>query len=114
MRTPRRTLNSVVLLCATSMMILSVAAPKSAMAATAGLDCKPSNLWFKQVTVGTEKNFNASVTNIGSSNITVSQVSVQGAGFRVGAANLPWYLAPVPKVRFQDSLAMQMVGYVRE
>ena len=112
MRTPRRTLNSVVLVCATSIMVLSVAAPKSAMAATAGLDCKPSNLWFKQVTVGTEKNFNASVTNIGSSNITVSHVSVQGAGFRVGAANLPWTLAPGQKVWFQVSFAPQTAGHV--
>jgi len=93
-------------------MILSVAAPKSAMAATAGLECKPSNLWFKQVTVGTEKNFNASVTNIGSSNITVSQVRVQGAGFRVGAANLPWTLAPGQKVWFQVSFAPQTAGHV--
>ena len=110
MRTPPRTHNFVEYLCATILLILSIAAPKSAAGATTALECKPKNLWFKQVTVGTAKSFNASVSNIGSSNITVLQVTVQGVGFGVDAANLPWTLAPGQSVWFQVTFAPQRTG----
>jgi hypothetical protein len=42
----------------------------------------------------------------------VSQVTAEGAGFQVAAANLPWTLVPGQKVWFQVIFAPQTAGHV--
>lgn len=54
----------------------------------------PSSVAFGNVLVGSSQTQAVSVTNVGSSNVSVSQVSVSGSGYATSALSLPYTLSP--------------------
>ncbi len=58
------------------------------------LSVSPAAVSFGNVAVGSISNQSLSVTNSGSVALTISQVTVTGAGFAVGGASLPLTLSP--------------------
>lgn len=76
------------------------------------LSANPTNLNFGNVTVGKNKSLSETLTNTGSSDVTISSDSVTGTGFSVTGLNLPITLAPGDKVTFSAKFAPQSPGTV--
>jgi len=76
----------------------TLAIPLTAAGATpavrASLSPTPSSLFFGNVQVGTPKTVSETLTNSGTSSITISNANVTGTGFALLGLNLPATLAP--------------------
>src|SRR5882672_7921437 len=73
--------------------ILSVLIPASAVAGTQQLSSNPDALRFGSVVVGKTSTIHVSVTNNGSTSVTISSMNVTGTGFSVANLSLPLALA---------------------
>jgi len=81
-------------------------------AADGTLASNPSSLSFGSVTVGTKQTLSETVTNIGGSSITVSQVGTSGTGFSVSGIAAPLILAAGQSATFNVSFAAVSAGDV--
>src|SRR5947209_1577327 len=80
---------------------------------TGALSCKPGNLWFGKVMVGGSNVLSARLSNTGStSNITISSVSVTGAGYSLSGLRFPMTLGPGNSAQFQVIFAPLVQGRV--
>jgi HYDIN/CFA65/VesB-like, Ig-like domain/Cep192 domain 4 len=73
---------------------LSIALSGRGGTATHSLSVSPSTLTFGDVAVGTNTSQEVSLTNTGTSNITISAVSLKGAGFSGSGVNSGLILTP--------------------
>ncbi|PYX10196.1 MAG: hypothetical protein DMG88_03455 [Acidobacteria bacterium] len=72
--------------------------------ASAGmLSASPSSVNFGTAAPGNSVTQLEALTNTGTSNVTVQQISANGAGFSVSLAALPWSLAPGQSANFSVS-----------
>ena len=89
-----------------SSTILTV--PVSGTAVTSGqLAPQPSSLSFGSIQVGSNRSQWETLTNIGGSNVTISQVTDAGTGFSVSGLSLPITLTPNQSVTFSTTFAPQ-------
>jgi hypothetical protein len=85
--------------------------PLSGTGITAGqLTSNPSSKAFGSVTVGTQQTATATITNTGGSSVTISQVSVTGAGFSVSGLTTPKTLAAGQSTALTITFAPQAAG----
>jgi Abnormal spindle-like microcephaly-assoc'd, ASPM-SPD-2-Hydin/HYDIN/CFA65/VesB-like, Ig-like domain len=83
--------------------------PVSGTAVSLGqLSPNPSSLSFGNIQVGTSQSQWETLTNIGGSSVTISQVTDAGAGFSVSGLNLPTTLAPNQSLTFSTTFAPQI------
>ena len=80
--------------------------------ASGTLSVSPAAVSFGNVAVGSISNQSLSVTNSGSVALTISQVTVTGAGFTVGGASLPLTLSPGNSFTFTASFDPTTAGDV--
>ena len=80
--------------------------------ASGSLSVSPAAIAFGNVAVGSTSNQSLSVTNSGSAALTISQVTVTGAGFTVGGASLPLTLSPGNTFTFTASFDPTTAGEV--
>jgi hypothetical protein len=83
----------------------------------------PSSVAFGNVLVGNSQTKALSITNTGSSNVNVSNVSVNGNGYAGGALNLPYTLSPgqtmnvnvtfAPPATGTDGGSVSVTGYMQ-
>src|SRR5437016_28871 len=122
MHIPQRTLRSFVT-CFAILMLLPVAGtaivgtgivtlPLFFFTNTGALSCKPGNLWFGKVMVGGSNVLSARLSNTGTSNITISSVSVTGAGYSLSGLSFPMTLGPGNSAQFQVIFAPLVQGRV--
>jgi hypothetical protein len=116
MHIPQCTLRSFVI-CFAILMLLPVAGtaiagtgmvtlPLFFFTNTGALSCKPGNLWFGKVMVGSSETLSATLANTGTVNITVSSLSETGAGYTLSGLTLPLILGPGKSAKFHlDQLA---------
>jgi hypothetical protein len=76
------------------------------------LIANPASLSFGSVQVGGNLTLSDSFTNTGASSVTISQVTVAGAGFSVSGLSLPLTLNPGASVTFTGLFAPQAAGNV--
>ena len=76
------------------------------------LTANPASLTFGSVQVGGNLTLSDSFTNTGGSTVTISQVSVAGAGFAVSGLNVPFTLNPGASVTFSGLFTPQAAGNV--
>ncbi len=76
------------------------------------LVANPSSLTFGSVQVGGNLTLTDSFTNTGASSVTISQVTVAGAGFSVSGLSLPLTLNPGASVTFSGLFTPQAAGNV--
>jgi hypothetical protein len=89
-----------------SATILTV--PVSGTAVTWGqLAPNPSSLNFGNVQVGSSQSQWETLTNLGGSNVTISQVTDAGTGFSISGLNLPTTLAPNQSLTFSTTFVPQ-------
>ena len=81
-------------------------------AADGTLAANPSSLTFGSVTVGSKQTLSETITNIGGSGITVSQVSPTGTGFGVSGITVPMTLAAGQSATFSVSFTPSTAGDV--
>lgn len=74
------------------------------------LMANPANLNFGSVPVGGNQTLSDSFTNTGGSSVTISQVTVAGAGFSSSGLSVPLTLNPGASVTFSGSFAPQSAG----
>ncbi len=67
--------------------------------ATLKLTANPTDLSFSNVTVGRTSSQNVTLTNLGDSSVTISRVTVSGAGFSAGGLTSTRYPGPEFKAR---------------
>src|SRR5947208_168661 len=79
---------------------------------TGALSCRPGNLWFGKVMVGGSNVLSARLSNTGTSNITISSVSVTGAGYSLSGLSFPMTLGPGNSAQFQVIFAPLVQGRV--
>jgi hypothetical protein len=90
----------------TSATILTV--PVSGTAVTWGqLAPNPGSLNFGNVQVGSSQSQWETLTNVGGSSVTISQVTDAGAGFSISGLNLPTTLAPNQSLTFSTTFVPQ-------
>ena len=95
----------------------SVALNGSGIASSLTLSISPSSLSFGNVTTGTASPAqNVTITNTGNANVTISQVSVTGAGFTVTGGSTPVTLTPSQNltltVQFSPTAAGSVSGSI--
>lgn len=73
---------------------LALALTGTGAAATAGLTASPSSVAFGNVTLNASDSQNVSLKNTGNSNVTISAISVTGAGFSDSGVNAGLILTP--------------------
>ncbi len=76
------------------------------------LSASPTNLSFGDVTVGTNSVLPVVVTNTGNQSVTISQVSLVGAGFSASGITLPATLAPSQNATLSITFAPTSAGSV--
>ena len=81
-------------------------------AASGALSVSPAAVSFGNVAVGSISNQSLSVTNSGTVALTISQVTVTGAGFSMGGASLPVTLSPGNNFTFTASFDPTTAGNV--
>jgi hypothetical protein len=91
----------------------SVSVPVSADATAAGaLISNPSSLSFGSVQTAQGQILSAALTNSGSSNVTVSQANISGAGFSLNGLSLPVTLAAGQSVPYSVTFKPQSTNAV--
>ena len=74
----------------------SVALSGTGIAATLNLNISPTSLSFGSITTSTSSApENVTITNTGNSNVTISQISVTGAGYSITGGGAPVTLSPL-------------------
>lgn len=91
--------------------LLGVGVP-GASASRQQLVCKPRSLWFGKVVTGQSQTQPVTLTNIGSSSVTVTQVSVSVATFTVDNFNPPVTLAAGQSVNLSVTFAPTTTGNI--
>lgn len=81
-------------------------------AADGSIAANPSSLTFGSVTVGNKQTLSETVTNVGGSGITVSQVSASGSGFSVSGITTPLTLNAGQSATFSVSFTPSSSGDV--
>jgi hypothetical protein len=76
------------------------------------LSSSPAALNFGNVSVGSTSNQSLTITNSGTSSVTISQASASGAGFSIGGLALPVNLNPGASATFTASFAPTSAGNV--
>ena len=76
------------------------------------LGSNPTSLSFGSVTTGNNKTLAESVTNTGSSSITISQAAISGAGFSLSGITAPLTLGAGQSANFSVSFAPKSSGSV--
>jgi Abnormal spindle-like microcephaly-assoc'd, ASPM-SPD-2-Hydin len=76
------------------------------------LTANPASLTFGSVQVGGNLALSDSFTNTGGSSVTISQVTIAGAGFGLSGLNVPLTLNPGASVTFSGLFAPQSAGNV--
>lgn len=77
----------------------------NASAVSTQLAVKPTSLSFGNVTVGTHSTLPSTLTNTGGTSVTISQVSITGAGFSISDLGLPLILAARQNASFGVNFA---------
>jgi Abnormal spindle-like microcephaly-assoc'd, ASPM-SPD-2-Hydin len=81
-------------------------------ASTGSLSCKPGNLWFGKVMVGSTSVLPSKLANTGTSDITISSVSVTGTAYSLSGLSFPMTLGPGNSAQFQVTFAPLGPGHV--
>ena len=76
------------------------------------LGSNPTSFSFGSVSVGSKQTLSETVTNTGSSSITVSSVGISGSGFTLSGITAPVSLAAGQSATFSVSFAPQSAGAV--
>jgi Abnormal spindle-like microcephaly-assoc'd, ASPM-SPD-2-Hydin len=92
-------------------VLLGVSVP-GAYAGHSSLTSNPRSLWFNKVVSGQSETLSVTVTNSGSSSVTVSSVSVNNAAFTINNLSAPLTLAAGQSVEFSVTFAPTTVGSV--
>ena len=79
---------------------------------TLQLSANPTSLSFGTVNVGTSSSQNVILTNVGNSSVTISQVSISGAGFSASGLTLPLTLAASQTATLSVTFAPTAAGSV--
>jgi hypothetical protein len=83
--------------------------PVSGTAVSLGqLSPNPTSLSFGNIQVGTSQSQWETLTNIGGSSVTISQVTDAGTGFSISGLNLPTTLTPNQSLTFNTTFAPQI------
>jgi len=77
---------------------------------SAALSASPAAVSFGNVPMGSTSNQSLTITNSGTSAVTISQASVSGAGFAIGGVALPVNLNPGNSATFTASFAPSSTG----
>jgi hypothetical protein len=72
----------------------------------------PSPVNFSSVQIGSSMSQSAVLSNTGSSNLTISQMTVSGTGFSISGLGMPLSLAPGQSATFTTTFAPQSSGSV--
>ena len=96
---------------------VSVALSGTGIAATFTLGINPTSLSFGNVTTGTTSaGQNVTITNTGNSNVTISQITLSGAGYSMTGGSAPVTLSPsqsvVLAVQFSPTAAVTVNGSI--
>ncbi len=89
---------------------LLVAFTGTGAATTGQLSSNPSTLSFGTVTVGSNQSFSGTITNTGSSSISVSNVSISGAAFTLSGINSSFTLGAGQSTTFNVKFAPTTTG----
>jgi hypothetical protein len=93
-----------------------VALSGNGIAATATISLSASSLSFGSLTTGNAATQNVTITDTGNANVTISGISIAGAGFTLSGAGTPVTLSPSQKltigVQFSPSSAGSVTGSV--
>jgi hypothetical protein len=96
--------------------VTSSAATLTVSAATAILNASQSSLSFSSVNIGSSKSLSVTFTNAGNSNVTISNVSLSGAGYLVSGVQTGQILTPgqvaTMSVTFAPATAGSLPGSV--
>jgi hypothetical protein len=76
------------------------------------LKCNPASLYFERVAAGTSKVASATLSNAGSTNLTIYAVSSNLPAFSLNGLSLPLTLSPKQKISLQVTFAPQAAGHV--
>ena len=89
---------------------LNIALQGTGQAVSAALQFTPASLNFGNTTVGTTNTQSATLQNTGNASVTLSAVTVTGAGFGVSSLSSGLTLAPQQQVPFQLSFLPSVAG----
>jgi Abnormal spindle-like microcephaly-assoc'd, ASPM-SPD-2-Hydin/Immunoglobulin domain/Immunoglobulin I-set domain len=95
----------------TAAAINSTSATPNSVPSTA-LSASPATVSFGNVSEGSTSNQSLTITNSGTSSVTISQASASGAGFSIGGVALPVSLNPGTSATFTASFAPTSPGGV--
>jgi hypothetical protein len=91
----------------------SVILSGSGIAATLTLSISPTNLIFGNVTTGTTSaSQTVTITNTGNVNVTISQITVSGAGYTVTGGSTPVTLSPAQNLTLGAQFSPTATGTV--
>lgn len=93
-----------------SVSTLMIPAAASVIAATRLLTVNPTSINFGNVTVGTNNSLAGTLTNNGNSNVTISGMVVNGAGFGVSGFGANTILTPNQSAGFNATFAPAVTG----
>jgi len=91
-------------------MLLLAVCVRDANASQSQLVSNPRSLWFGKVITGQNSTLPASVTNTGSSSITIFEVSVGNADFTLNNLTVPQTLTGGQKIQFSVTFSPTAVG----
>jgi hypothetical protein len=91
----------------------SVALSGTGIAATLNLNISPTSLSFGSITTSTFSSpQNVTITNTGNSNVTISQISVTGAGYSITGGGAPVTLSPLQTLTLTALFSPTVAGSV--
>jgi hypothetical protein len=91
----------------------SVALSGTGIAATLNLNISPTSLSFGSITTSTFSTpQNVTITNTGNSNVTISQISVTGAGYSITGGGAPVTLSPLQTLTLTALFSPAVAGSV--
>jgi hypothetical protein len=91
----------------------SVGLSGTGIAATRTLNISPTSLSFGNITTGTSSApQTVTITNTGNSNVTISQISVSGAGYSITGGGAPVTLSPSQTLTLTASFSPTVIGSV--
>jgi hypothetical protein len=89
----------------------SVSLSGTGIAATFTLGVTPTNLSFGNVTTGTSSAVqNVTITNTGNSNVTISQITLSGAGYSMTGGSTPVTLSPSQNLTLSVQFSPNVAG----
>jgi hypothetical protein len=91
---------------------LTITATASAVTPTTGLSSSAASLDFGDVLLGSTNSLGATLTNVGNTNVTISSVSVTGAGFTAAGVASNTTLAPGQTANLNASFSPSAAGAV--